>query len=98
MTNPASPKSGRNGAGGRIFFLDVAGSRVLSANPDGSDLKTIVVEKSKEVPDGLAVGLAPGHLYWTHMGDSTADDGAVLPSGLDCRDPAAIAPQGATIT
>jgi hypothetical protein len=53
MTNPANTQSARNGAGGRIFFLDVAGSRVLSANSDGSDLKTLLVEKGKELPDGL---------------------------------------------
>ena len=26
---------------GRLFFLDLSGGRILSANPDGSDLKTI---------------------------------------------------------
>src|SRR5258708_32114123 len=98
MTNPASPKSGRNGAGGRIFFLDVAGSRVLSANPDGSDLKTIVVEKSKELPDGLAVDLAAGHLYWTHMGYPTANDGSIVRSDLDGRNLTTIVPKGATFT
>jgi len=30
----------QNAVAGRIFFLDAAGGRVLSANPDGSDLKT----------------------------------------------------------
>ena len=39
---------------GRIFFLDLAGGRVLSATPDGGDLKTIVVE-GRKLPDGLAV-------------------------------------------
>jgi hypothetical protein len=33
---------------GRIFFLDAAGGRVLSANPDGSDLETIVEEGRTE--------------------------------------------------
>jgi hypothetical protein len=47
----ALPKSGKtpnekNAVTGRIFFLDLGGGRVLSANPDGSDLKTIVVEKT----------------------------------------------------
>src|ERR1700733_2932907 len=27
---------------GRLFFLDLSGGRMLSANPDGSDLKTII--------------------------------------------------------
>ena len=42
-----------NGAAGRIFVLDLAGGRVLSANPDGSDLKTIL-EEGRKLPDGLA--------------------------------------------
>ena len=29
---------------GRLFFLDIGAGRVLSANPDGSDLKTLVDE------------------------------------------------------
>jgi DNA-binding beta-propeller fold protein YncE len=98
MTNPANTQSARNGADGRIFFLDVGGSRVLSANPDGSDLKTILVEKDKELPDGLAVDLAAGHLYWTHMGNPTANDGSIVRSDLDGRNLKTIVPKGATFT
>ena len=29
---------------GRLFFLDLSDGRILSANPDGSDLKTIINE------------------------------------------------------
>ncbi len=98
MTNPANTQSARNGADGRIFFLDVGGSRVVSANPDGSDLKTILVEKDKELPDGLAVDLAAGHLYWTHMGNPTANDGSIVRSDLDGRNLKTIVPKGATFT
>jgi len=98
MTNPANPKSAGNGATGRIFFLDAAGSRVLSANPDGSDLKTILVEKVKELPDGLAVDLAAGHLYWTNMGNPTANDGSIVRSDLDGQNLKTIVPKGATFT
>jgi len=98
MTNPANTQSARNGVDGRIFFLDVGGSRVLSANPDGSDLKTILVEKDKELPDGLAVDLAAGHLYWTHMGNPTANDGSIVRSDLDGRNLKTIVPKGATFT
>jgi len=98
MTNPANPQSAGNGATGRIFFLDAAGSRVLSANPDGSDLKTILVEKVKELPDGLAVDLAAGHLYWTNMGNPTANDGSIVRSDLDGQNLKTIVPKGATFT
>jgi DNA-binding beta-propeller fold protein YncE len=98
MTNPAITQSARNGAGGRIFFLDLAGSRVLSANPDGSDLKTIVIEKGHELPDGLVIDLAAGHLYWTHMGNPTANDGSIVRSDLDGQNLKTIVPKGATFT
>ena len=39
---------------GRLFFLDLSAGRILSANPDGSDLKTIINE-GRKLPDGLAV-------------------------------------------
>jgi DNA-binding beta-propeller fold protein YncE len=91
-------QNGKDGRDARIFFLDLAGSRVLSANPDGSDLETILVEKSKELPDGLAVDVAAGHLYWTHMGNPTANDGSIVRSDLDGRNLTTIVPRGATFT
>ena len=86
-----------NTVSGRIFFLDIAGGRVLSANPDGSDLKTIVREAGK-YPDGLVVDVAAGHLYWTCMGNFTANDGTILRSDLDGRNLTTIVPPGGTFT
>ena len=83
---------------GRIFFLDAAGSRVVSANPDGSDLKTIFVEEGKQLPDGMVVDVAAGHLYWTNMGNPQANDGSILRSDLDGRNVTTIVPKGATFT
>ena len=40
-------KTASNGSG-RLFFLDLGGGRVLCANPDGSDAKTIVSESRTE--------------------------------------------------
>ena len=39
---------------GRLFFLDLAAGRVLSANPDGSDLK-VIVNEGRKLPDGLVI-------------------------------------------
>ncbi len=39
---------------GRLFFLDLGAGRILSANPDGSDLKTIINE-GRKLPDGLVL-------------------------------------------
>jgi DNA-binding beta-propeller fold protein YncE len=82
---------------GRIFFLDAAGGRVLSANADGSDLKTLIVE-GRKLPDGLVVDTVAGYLYWTNMGNPTANDGAILRSDLDGRNVTTIVPPGVTFT
>ena len=80
-----------------LFFLDVAGGRVLSANPDGSDLKTIV-EEGRKIPDGLVVDSAAGHMYWTNMGNPKANDGSILRSDLDGKNMTTIVAPGGTFT
>ena len=84
-------------ATGRLFFLDLGGGRVLSANPDGSDLKTIVLE-GRKYPDGLAVDGAAGHLYWTNMGNFKENDGTIFRSDFDGRNIATIVSAGGTFT
>ena len=88
----------RNGAvSRRLFFLDLAAGRVMSANPDGSDLK-VIVEEGRKLPDGLAVDAAAGHLYWTNMGNLKANDGSILRSDLDGGRMTTIVPPGGTFT
>ena len=89
--------SGGKTAVGRLFFLDVAGGRVLSANPDGSDLRTIV-EEGRKIPDGLVVDSAAGHMYWTNMGNPKANDGSILRSDLDGKNMTTIVAPGGTFT
>jgi DNA-binding beta-propeller fold protein YncE len=84
-------------ATGLIFFLDVASGQVRSANPDGTDLKTIV-EEGRRLPDGLAVDGAAGHLYWTNMGNLKASDGSIVRSDLDGKNITTIIPPGGTFT
>jgi DNA-binding beta-propeller fold protein YncE len=86
-----------NGVVARIFFLDLGGGRVLSANPDGSDLKTLLIE-GRKLPDGLAVDVAAGHLYWTNMGNPKANDGTLFRSDLDGRNLTTIISPGGTFT
>jgi DNA-binding beta-propeller fold protein YncE len=86
-----------NGAVARIFFLDLGAGRVLSANTDGSDLKTLVSE-GRKLPDGLAVDVAAGHLYWTNMGNPKANDGTIFRSDLDGRNLTTIVAPGGTFT
>ena len=82
---------------GRLFFLDLGAGRILSVNPDGSDLKTIVGE-GRKLPDGLVVDEAAGHLYWTNMGNLKENDGSILRSDLDGRNITTIVPPGGTFT
>lgn len=82
---------------GRLYFLDLSGGRVMSANPDGSDLLAVLTE-GRKLPDGLAVDGASGHLYWTNMGNLKANDGSILRSDLDGRNLQTIVPPGGTFT
>ena len=89
--------SGVDARVGRLFFLDIAGGRVLSANPDGSDLKTIV-EEGRKLPDGLVIDSAARHMYWTNMGNLKANDGSILRSDLDGKNITTIVAPGGTFT
>jgi len=87
----------QNPVGARIFFLDLGAGRILSANPDGSDLK-VVIEGGQKHPDGIAVDPVRGHLYWTNMGNPIANDGSIFRSDLDGGNITVIVPTGGTFT
>jgi sugar lactone lactonase YvrE len=89
--------SGGKGVVARIFFLDLGAGRVLSANPDGSDLQTLVSE-GRKLPDGLVADVAAGHLYWTNMGNPKANDGSIFRSDLNGRNMTTIIAPGDTFT
>jgi sugar lactone lactonase YvrE len=84
-------------ANGRLFVLDLSGGRVMSANTDGSDLKTIVSE-GRHLPDGVVVDVEAGHIYWTNMGVPSHNDGSVMRADLDGGNVKTIVPEGATFT
>ena len=92
-TRKAAPKT----TVARLFFLDLAGGRVMSCNPDGSDLKTIIAEAGK-LPDGIVVDVEAGHIYWTNMGSVVASDGSIHRATLDGTDVTTIVPEGRTHT
>ncbi len=81
----------------RLFFLSVSSGQVFSANPDGSDLKVLVSE-GRRLPDGIVVDLAAGHLYWTNMGNPSANDGSIERANLDGSNVTHIVPPGGTFT
>jgi sugar lactone lactonase YvrE len=84
-------------AAARLFFLSASSGQVFSANPDGSDLKVIVSE-GRRLPDGIVVDTQAGHLYWTNMGNPTANDGSIERSDFDGKNLTHIVPPGATFT
>ena len=96
-STPINAGADKSTPSGRLFFLDIGAGRVLSANPDGSDLKTIINE-GRKLPDGLVVDAAAGHIYWTNMGNFKENDGAILRSDLDGKNIITIVPPGGTFT
>ena len=93
----AQPRSAAKGAVGRLFLLEVSGGRIHSMNPDASDRKVIVT--GCQLPDGVAVDSASGHIYWTNMGSSPAtNDGSIERADIDGRNRKMIVPPGVTFT
>jgi len=73
ITEISKPKRAvaENGIG-RLFFLEASGGRIHSVNADGSDRKVIVT--GCRIPDGVAVDVTAGHIYWTNMGIRDKND------------------------
>ena len=90
------PAPGDKATVDRLFLLELSDNCVVSLNPDGSDRKVIVTEC--RYPDGIAVDVAAGHVYWTNMGNPKANDGSVERADLDGRNRKTIVPQGGTFT
>jgi hypothetical protein len=97
VSETASAASANKAASGRLFFLDLGGGRVRSANPEGSDLKTMVSE-GRKLPDGIVVDVTAGHLYWANMGNPSANDGSNVRFNLSGGNITTIVPVGARFT
>ena len=80
----------------RLFILDLAEGRVFSVKPDGSDKK--IIATGGRLPDGVALDVAAGHLYWTNMGVPNRNDGSIERVDLDGGHRKTIVPEGATFT
>jgi hypothetical protein len=89
--------SSREGGSGRLFILELSGGRIHSMRPDGSDRKVIVA--GCHLPDGVAIDVKAGHVYWTNMGLSPAtNDGSIERADLDGGNRLIIVPPGGTYT
>jgi sugar lactone lactonase YvrE len=100
MTDSTATKSkpalGPKDAVGRLFVLELSGGRIHTMNPDGSDQKVIV--SNCQLPDGIAVDVEVGRIYWTNMGVPNLNDGSIECADLDGRNRRVVVPQGLTFT
>jgi hypothetical protein len=93
----SKPASSDRGAFGWLFLLEVSGGRIHSMRPDGSDRKVVVADS--HLPDGVAIDVEAGHVYWTNMGLSPAtNDGSIERADLDGGNRRIIVPAGSTYT
>src|SRR5882724_6344352 len=96
LATKSTLKSELKGTLGRLFVLDLSGGRIHSMNPDGSDRKLLVTDC--RLPDGIAVDVAAGHIYWTNMGVPNLNDGSIERADLNGGNRTVIVPQGVTHT
>ena len=94
-TTSGSASTG-TGGDGRLFVLELSGGRIHAMKPDGSNSRVIVADC--HLPDGIAVDVEAGHIYWTNMGVPYLDDGSIERADLDGGNRTVIVPQGITFT
>jgi DNA-binding beta-propeller fold protein YncE len=81
----------------KLFVLEASGGgQLFAVNPDGSGRINIVA--GCPVPDGVAVDVEAGHVYWTNMGMPPANDGSIERVDLDGGKRITIVPRGGTYT
>jgi sugar lactone lactonase YvrE len=78
--------------GGKIYWSDREGMRVMRVNFDGSDIETLVDTSEGEARPGLdgkkqCVGIAVDHdggkVYWTQKGGDNAGDGRIFRASIE---------------
>jgi sugar lactone lactonase YvrE len=82
---------------GLLFALMGRPAGIWSVRPDGSELKKVIGDCG--TPDGIAVDLARGHIYWTNTGEEYgANDGFIERIDLDGTNRVIVIPKGSTFT
>ena len=65
-----------------LFVLEVSdGGRLFRVHPDGSAKMGII--SGCRLPDGVAVDVDAGYVYWTNMGVPSVNDGSIERADLD---------------
>ncbi|MEE6164615.1 MULTISPECIES: 3-hydroxyacyl-CoA dehydrogenase [unclassified Mycolicibacterium] len=81
----------------KLFVLEASsGGRLFTINPDGSGKALLAA--GCPVPDGVAVDVKGGHVYWTNMGRPPVNDGSIERVDLDGGNRTTIVPSGRTYT
>ena len=86
--------------GGRLYYLSIGGQgggRVLSVNDDGTDLQVVLGGRTAG-PDGIVFDSASKTIYWTNMGNVSANDGTIERSDPDGGNLVTIVPKAGTWT
>src|SRR6516225_1295567 len=100
MTELQATKTGlsssADAAVGRLFVLELNAGLIHTMNPDGSEKKTIVT--NCRLPDGIAVDVEAGHIYWTNMGVPNRNDGSIERADTDGKNRKVIVAEGGTFT
>jgi len=86
----------KRSAAGRLFVLELSGGRIHSMSPEGGDRKVIVTDCRH--PDGIAVDVVAGHIYWTNMGVFDLNDGSIERADIDGNNRKVIVPEGGTFS
>ena len=77
--------------GGKLYWCDREGMRVMRANLDGSQIETLVQTGSTDADRrdatkwcvGIALDLQRGEIYWTQKGPDNAGKGRIFRAGID---------------
>jgi len=89
-------RSAARATGSRLFVLELSANQIFSVDTDGRDKRVLVTDC--RLPDGIAINVAAGHIYWTNMGDLKANDGSIERVDLDGGNRRTIVPIGGTYT
>jgi DNA-binding beta-propeller fold protein YncE len=80
-----------------LFVLEVSdGSRLFRVHPDGSAKMGII--SGCRLPDGVAVDVDAGYVYWTNMGVPSVNDGSIERADLDGSNRTTVVPSGVAFT